>query len=193
MKMENNLNNRWTINKNFKLTDEQIRFIDDKVLYKDQKLKDVVKELVKQSNNNFQEKDVARIMKLYRAIKTQEAKLYSKDRWTQEELKILKNAIEERGQITNVSALAKKLKPQLKPRTYGAIMAQMHRLIKPSKCVQEKNNELQTVSKEKNTSQTLTDLFNTSNSMIIPDATIFEIINEEVNEKFDLSSNGHSI
>ena len=170
------------MNRNFKLTDEQIRFIDDKVFYKDQKLKDVVKELVKQQNNNFQEKDVARIMKLYRAIKTQEAKLCNKDRWTQEELKILKDIIEEKGQITNVSALAKKLKPRLQHRTYGAIMAQMHRLIKPSNRDQAQN-----------TSQTLTDLFNTPNSMIIPDATIFETINEEVSEKFDLSSNGRLI
>ena len=107
MKMEN----KKTINKKFELTEEQIKFIDQRFINnnKCEKLEEVVRELIEQQDNNFQEEDIAQIMESYLAIKRQKVGQYSKE-WSQEELKTLKDAIEKNGSITNINAFAKDLK-----------------------------------------------------------------------------------
>ena len=106
--MENNLN------ENFTLSKDQIRFIDDGVINNGKKLKDVVEELAKQDDNNFQKKDVEQIMESYREIKKQEqaiAKQFKRPRiWTQARLKKLKEEIKNKGKDINVVALARDLK-----------------------------------------------------------------------------------
>ena len=103
-KMENNLN------ENFTLSEEQIIFIDDGFIIKQKNLKDVIEELVKQDDNNFQEKDVEQIIEFYRAMKKQGTKQCSKDRWIQEELETLNDEIKKKGQITNANAFVRELK-----------------------------------------------------------------------------------
>lgn len=155
----------------------------------------MIKELVKQLNSNFQEKDVAQIIKSYVELKRQQQT--KKERRTCKETKILddtiKTEIKEKGKNINISALAKKLESRLQYRTYGSIMAQIHRLIKRPKNIQEENNELKTTYKEKNMQQMLDDLFKATDSMIIPSTSMSEITNEEVSEKSDSSSNGYLI
>ena len=114
MKMEN----KKTINKKFELTEEQIKFIDQRFIIdnKCEKLEDVVRELVEQQDNNFQEEDIAQIMESYLAIKRQKARQYNRDKWTQEELEILKNRIkteiEENGSIANVNTFIEGLREE---------------------------------------------------------------------------------
>ena len=129
--MENNLN------KNFTLTKEQIEFIDNGFLNKKKELKDVVEELVKQPNNDFQEKDVEQIMELYIEIKRLERpkrRYSSRNKWTQAELEILINALEkkikEKGKNISIRGLAIKLHMELlKSHSEEAIDTKMRRLL----------------------------------------------------------------
>ena len=277
--MENNLN------ENFTLSEEQIRFIDDGFIIKQKNLKDVIEKLVKQQNNNFQEKDVAQIIELYREIKKQEqviakqfkglkiwtqvrlkklkeeiknkgkdidvvalardlkktelfrsldenliiAKIFKliselqkheqiglkqdKNKWTQEEIKIVEETIKEeiknKGENINTSALSKKLAPKLKKHSYGSIWKKICEVIKRFKSNQEESNKSnnsytiisevtdeevadeEVVDKEETTQQQfLYNLSNVANSMNNHNVAISEEKNEESNEEmFEIQDN----
>ena len=136
IEMENSLN------ENFTLSKEQIRFIDDGVINNGKNLNDVVEELVKQDDNNFQEKDVAQIIELYKKIRKQKmAKLEPKrnrNEWSQEQEEKLQKALEEeikkKGEDININALAKELKETglFKPHSKCSITIKLYELANKS-------------------------------------------------------------
>ena len=152
------MENKETMNENFTLSEEQIRFIDYEFINKKNKKKELnsaVTKLVRRNDNNFQKKDVEQIMELYLKIKKQKAN--QRNEWTREQeeklTEALKKEFEEKGEDINIADLANKLEGTglFGPHDKRSIANKLHKLVNESKEYRQlKPKKIETIGLKKN-------------------------------------------